>query len=386
MGLIDAIARSAARNAHVLVIEAPGSWQTRAAAERAALARGWRLAFSPADADVLAICGHVGPQLAQAVEQLWQQMPGPRVRVDLPSTGDAAHLLDEAHASLLDTARHGDDARSRPTAPPEINAASKADDHGDMGHGDMGHGDMGHGDMGHGDMGHGDMGHGDMGHGDMDMSPAGIPLAEGGEDRDGLEMDVLHLRLGPVLPYWPAGLLLRCDLQGDVITHAEAHLLDEVTDVVVHGHAPAVQARRTDNLVSLLALAGWDDAAAQARVVRNLLLEDRQEAAASVAAARLVRRVRRSRVLRWSLRGIAPLSAADLLGSGLPPSLEGDTYDRLVRMLDGVLVADGGASLAVHQLPQLVTGLDLAAARLVIASLDLHELHIDETQREASHG
>lgn len=57
MGLISGIGRLAARNAHVLVIETPGNWQTRAAVERAVLMRGWRLAFSPADADVLAVCG-----------------------------------------------------------------------------------------------------------------------------------------------------------------------------------------------------------------------------------------------------------------------------------------------------------------------------------------
>ena len=77
--------------------------------------------------------------------------------------------------------------------------------------------------MDHG--GHG-MDHGGMDHGDMEMSPGGIPLAEGGEDRDGLEMDVLHVRLGPVLPHWPAGLVLRCSLQGDVIAEAQAELVD----------------------------------------------------------------------------------------------------------------------------------------------------------------
>ena len=49
------------------------------------------------------------------------------------------------------------------------------------------------------------------------MSPDGIPLAEGAEDRDGLEMDVLHLPLGPVLAHWPAGVVLRVTLHGDVV-------------------------------------------------------------------------------------------------------------------------------------------------------------------------
>ena len=74
-----------------------------------------------------------------------------------------------------------------------------------------------------GDMDHGDMDHGDMDHGDMEMAPGGIPLAEGAEDRDGLEMDVLVHPLGPLLDRWPGGLELRVTLHGDVVADAEAH-------------------------------------------------------------------------------------------------------------------------------------------------------------------
>ena len=117
MGLISGIGRLAARNAHVLVIEVPGNWQTRAAVERAVLMRGWRLAFSPADADVLAVCGGPGPQLREAVELVWHQMPGPRVRVEVRHRGEATTRLDEVHGRLLDTAHHRSDARDRPAAP-----------------------------------------------------------------------------------------------------------------------------------------------------------------------------------------------------------------------------------------------------------------------------
>src|SRR5699024_755889 len=79
-------------------------------------------------------------------------------------------------------------------------------------------------------------GHG--GHGGMDMAPGGIPLAQGGDDRHGLEMDVLHLALGPVLPFWPAGLVLRCSLQGDVVVGAEAAVIDG------GGYGTPVQAKR----------------------------------------------------------------------------------------------------------------------------------------------
>jgi len=227
------------------------------------------------------------------------------------------------------------------------------------------------------------MDHGDMDHGDMDMSPSGIPLAEGGEDRDGLEMDVLHVRLGPILPHWPAGLMLRCALQGDVITEAEAELLDD--GMPDHCGPSAALPCRLDNIVALLALAGWDDAAAEARAIRDCLLDGGQDAVTSARIARLARRVRRSRVLRWSLRGIRPLSEKDLSQRGLPTSLAGDTYDRLLRMLEGAATDVVGDRLATHHLPRLVTGLDLATARLVVASLDLHELRPGHAEHEAAH-
>ena len=59
MGLRMALAKVAARRAHVLVVEATGQWQVRAAVERAVLEKGWSLASSPADADVLAVCGAI---------------------------------------------------------------------------------------------------------------------------------------------------------------------------------------------------------------------------------------------------------------------------------------------------------------------------------------
>ena len=101
MGLSDAIARSAARHAHALVVEVPGWWRTRAAVERAVLARGWQLAFSPADADVLVVCGEPGPRLGEAVGLVWDQMPGPRVRVDVREYDDVDGRLDEAYAGHI---------------------------------------------------------------------------------------------------------------------------------------------------------------------------------------------------------------------------------------------------------------------------------------------
>jgi hypothetical protein len=396
VGLSDVLARSAARHAHALVVEVPGWWRTRAAVERAVLVRGWRLAFSPADADVLVVCGEPGPRFDEAVDLVWHQIPGPRVRIDVREYDDVAARLDESYARLLDTEHHRHDARHRPVASDLLGEASE-----DTGMDHSGHGDMQH--NGHGDMDHGDMDHaGHESHGDMDMSPGGIPLAQGGEDRDGLEMDILKVRLGPVLPHWPAGLVLHCSLQGDVVTTAHA----EVVDTIQHHDAdPQHPARRLDNIASVLALAGWDDAAAEARRIRDAALGLSGEAADGNRLARLRRKVRRSRLLRWSLRGLRPLSEGEVHRHCLPSDATGDAYDRLIRMLDRAGVRASGdrpaepfdgrpvrhqvgeraPAYSTDHLAHLVTGLDLATARLVLAGLDIHDLRAVPAEHEVSH-
>jgi hypothetical protein len=76
------------------------------------------------------------------------------------------------------------------------------------------HMDSPHGDMGHGD--HGDMADMHMAGMRMGTGPVrGLPMAHEGDDRVGLRLDRLHVPLGPVLPDWPAGLVVRLTLQGD---------------------------------------------------------------------------------------------------------------------------------------------------------------------------
>lgn len=384
---MDAIARSATRQAHVLLVEVPGRWRTRATVERAVLARGWSLAVSAADADLLVVCGTPRPQLEVAIDQVWHQMSGPRARVVVADDARAEDSLDQAQARLLDTEHHRHDARARPAAQ-DLLAANEGHDRESMQNDDGGHASMQHGDGGHESMQHGDgggdqggdrgMDHGSMdhgGHGEMEMAPGGVALAAGGEDRDGLEMDVLNVRLGPVLPHWPAGLVLRCALQGDVITQARAEVLDAQPQRLDAGPA-AGPGRTLDHLVSLLALAGWEDAAAEARCVRDALLQGGDHAAAGVQLGRLRVKVTRSRVLRWSLRGLGPIGSDRLEQHGLPPHLGGDTYDRLLGMLERAGDEDAQAvpPWVVDSLPHLVTGLELAAARLAVASLDVDDL------------
>lgn len=350
MGVSGALARLAVRHSHLLVIEVPGHWLTRVAVERLAGVRGWRLAVSPADADILAVCGSPGPELALVVASLWEQLPGPRARIDVAAPDLAAAALDQAEDLLRDTPRQRRDGSARD------------------------------------------------GQGCDDAAGGDIALASGGEDRDGLEMDVLHVRLGPVLPDWPAGLVLRAHLHGDLVAEAQAGVVDAGRGGLADGdHAVGADdavgadvageaspdaaefaARRCDNAARVLALAGWPDAAGWARAVRDRLLAG-ERSAAITELVRLRRRVRRSWLLRWSLRRVGPLCPGELVRLGLAPELTGDVWDRLNGMLDRAAVVAGGSAGVVVRVPvtppaavaSVVSGWDVATARLIVASLDI---------------
>lgn len=117
MGMTQLLARYAARRVHVLTVEAPGYWEVRAEAERRLGARGWCAATSPADADVLAVCGMPGPELSEAIDRVWDQMPGPRVRIDLPEPDAVESALHRAFMHLVDIDMQRNDARERPQSP-----------------------------------------------------------------------------------------------------------------------------------------------------------------------------------------------------------------------------------------------------------------------------
>ena len=385
MGLSGWFAGRALRATRVLVVEGGGGFSVRVAVERAARGRGWRTAESPASADALVVAGGVGEELGTVVEGVWDAMPGPRARAVVLTVEDVDAALDDLAGALADGRGQALDAESR-TAP---DLSSDGDGHGGMDH--EGHGGMdqeGHGGMdheGHGGMdheGHEGMEHSHMGHGDMDMAPDGIPLAEGSdEDRDGLEMDALPVRLGPVLPHWPAGLVLDLALHGDLVVEASARLLDEHESHTSPEDAPATRAaRRCDEVAALLALAGAVEAEQLARSARDALLDHRGDDARALLVD-VRHRLEHSRLLAWSLRGvgvIAPQRAEEL---GLPPEVSGDCRDRLLRLVERAIAAahsyagtaDGDdvrpAVVPVARWGALVRDCDVAVARLVVATL-----------------
>lgn len=99
------------------------------------------------------------------------------------------------------------------------NHAHEGHDH--QGHDHTGHDHEDHEHEKHEHDDHDHKGDDHEGHDHHDMKPGGLPMAQRGEDRDGLKLDVLLIPLGLILYAWPAGLQLNVSMQGDVIQEAE---------------------------------------------------------------------------------------------------------------------------------------------------------------------
>jgi hypothetical protein len=179
--------------------------------------------------------------------------------------------------------------------------------------------------------------------------PGGLPMADRAPDRDGLMLDQLHVPLGPALPLWPPGLIVHTRLQGDVIQDATIETLDGDHDPFWAAHPVA---RRLDASARLLAVAGWADAAATAQRLRDQALDGTTP---NEPLRRWASRVRRSRPLRWLLAGVGRTDS-------------GDALDRLYGWLDPTVHRDE-PQWTVDALPSLLAGAELAAARLIVASL-----------------
>lgn len=194
---------------------------------------------------------------------------------------------------------------------------------------------------------------------------AGLPMASTGSDRDGLELDVLKVSLGPVLPGWPTGLVLRADLQGDVLASSELAWLDAG---ILPAASPPPEAQRAalDRLARFLDVAGWPSAARDARRARDgLAAHGPGHGGAQRLAETVARRVRRSRTLSWTAGGIGQIATER--GSGE------DVLARVRRWCDiasGQPVDDRPAT-SLAEVAALLEGAEIGSARLIVASLDL---------------
>ncbi|MGX1115938.1 hypothetical protein RKD37_001301 [Streptomyces ambofaciens] len=486
MGVTAVLARAAAGRPRVLLTATPGGTRVRLAVEKELRSRDWPAATTPAEADLMLIVGPDCPRLRPAMDRLWQDMPQPRVRLRVTTVGEVASVLDAGRTRLSapdhsdigpdrtdghdtsgesgseghmpsdreagnrdrsgdeDTGRHHDGSRGVDRGGEhqghrgadhgghDPGAAGHAGSHGEAEHesdGPMkGDGQQNHAGHGSGHGVHG--GHGGHGHGDMEM-PGGLPMAEPGEDRDGLTLDRLHVPLGPFLADWPTGLVIRVVLQGDVIQQADLDappssgsadafwarpwLRAASGEVVYAGEAARWRAAaHLDSLGRLLSVVGWPAQAVKARRLRDDLLDEAQTKEVLPRVERLARRVGRSRTLYWLSRGIGPVSTADARAAGVTgPAARagGDVPARyrqwLTDVVRDVLRLDDTARLdpaaqesprgrwdavrppsvdLARLLPRLLEGAELSAARLIVASLDPDPDELSLTEQELARG
>ncbi|MEV0667439.1 hypothetical protein ACIBI3_37575 [Actinomadura luteofluorescens] len=435
MGLNARLLRFAHARPRVFLITAPGATRTRLLVEAELRRRNGRMVTSPAAASMLIVCGRPGSDLAAAVDTVWEDMPGPRSLVRLAPSASAEEVaaeLDRATAELADTAAQRADAEARQERGPWSPGgdAEEMGDHADQmaghehhhaapsesdddGHGAMRHEDdhEGH-DSGHGEhMEHGGHGGGHGGHDHHMGAPMGLAMAERAADRDGLKLDVLHVPLGPALSDWPAGLVLHLALQGDVVQAAEVSVMDGSAEGPSFWNEPWLRSAAGDQVTTadaerrraachldsvgrLLAVAGWERAADQARELRDEIIAGAPASEMASRVAKLARRTGGSRTLRWMLSGVGVIDQEMAERHGLTgPSARhlGDAFTRFSGWLDEIShalerlddsaplhetdgprgpVEDRPSTAVLAMLPELLDGSELAAARLTVASLD----------------
>ena len=462
MDLRDLLRRTAMQRPAVLAVALPGATDIRLEVEAEVRRRGWLVAGAPADADLMVVCGAPEPRDTEWLDDIERSMPEPAVRIVIEETGHATHALEMARRDVTDRAvtpreANADEQQEAVAGGPGASAHGEHRGHGgDHGHGDSGppapddqgypHHSMGHGHGGHaahsgheghqnhhpddhaphmdhteheGHSGHsGHMGHMDhMGHDMQAMGEvAGLPMAERDDDRDELRLDQLHVPIGPGLADWPTGLVLRLTLQGDVVQDVESDHLpvppghrlpfwDEPWlraaqgEEVTRGSAARRRcAAHLDSVGRLFAVVGLDDVAGRSRRLRDEFLSGAPREGMGGDLGRVLRRVRRSRTLRWSIAGLGKLSSFTAGEAGVTgPALvaDGDAYDRLRIWLDeierGLEVLDDERPLTPDELtgprgrldgpqppsqalldilPELLTGTEFACARIIVASLD----------------
>ncbi|MEJ2869237.1 hypothetical protein WCD74_15790 [Actinomycetospora sp. OC33-EN08] len=306
--------RLAARRPHVLTIApspvSPEDLALRLAVEAELARRRWPAAPSPADTDVVLVLGSPGPRLAEVVRSVWATVPAPRLLAAVPTAGEVRSVLDDAAARLA-------------------------------GGGDM----TSDCDVG-------------RQHG-RSADTGGAQMADlAFYDRDGLALDAVHAALGPVLPHWPAGMVVHATLAGDVVTDARAEVLDVPASVGPgsRGRSPLGPDRtRLDILTRVLGLLGADHLAARARVLRD---HDPEPGELTTFGRRLARNL----PLRWATRDIP------LVGGPVEQRTVEERVRALARALGGSLAPP--ARPTPEKAAQAMIGLELGAARLALAAMD----------------
>ena len=208
--------------------------------------------------------------------------------------------------------------------------------------------------------------------------PYGRPMPERADDRDGLKLDYLPVRVGPLFAHFPVGLALNVKLQGDVIQEAT---LENFADASSPERSIFRRAVRAPLPIRYLEVARarshleWiSDAVAVAGATslseRILRLARRVAPGDGDDIGALERSLRRLGFLGWNTRGVGVVQADLLHGisgpvaraSGVPVDLRADD-DAYLRLAFEPVVQDGGDAAArwIQRLDEAAQALELAA-------------------------
>ncbi len=281
-----------------------------------------RLQFmeSPRAATILLLVGEIPRALVSAASAIHDEMPGPRATVWWAAGAAAADRSSFPDATVLGA---GDDvavalarlqaALLRGEHPSEPDLLPEVDPAPWRGVGPYGQG----------------------GKGMTGGVPYGRPLAGRAPDRDGLELDQLAARIGPLFPAFPPGLVLDFKFQGDIVQEVSvgenpfASGENRGADAVI-GPTPFELALSQPVPISLLELArarhhlAWlADAltihglGALGRRARRLAAAPAPHHSAEVRALR--RLLEGTRSLAWATAGVGQTDAAASAGDSLGP-------------------------------------------------------------------
>lgn len=280
-----------------------------------------RLVDTPRAADVLLVAGAFPVELTEPLARAHDAMAHPRATVFwtlggpppalaaslqhpiiVEEGGDVAEAARSAHYDVLNGAR-----ASEPDVLPDTDPAAW----------------RGVGPYGQG------------GSGMTGGTPYGRPMAELGDDRDGLRLDVVPLRIGPFFPRFPSGLVLDVKLAGDLVFEATlgenpfagpavqtvtAHFRMEaftraLTEPVSIAELELTRARQHLRWLAHALVTHQLSALGQ----RTLRLAARLTPEDAPALNRLARMIEFTQINRWSTSGVGLLRADVLNGLGVGP-------------------------------------------------------------------
>jgi hypothetical protein len=188
--------------------------------------------------------------------------------------------------------------------------------------------------------------------------PYGRPLAGRANDRDGLKLDQILVRVGPFLPPFPPGLMLDVKIQGDVIQDvsipaAAAGFAAGTTDLFTAALTQPVPvaglelARARHHLAWLAEALRVSGLESYGRRVLRLAQTVRPDAAQPVDD--LSRWLRRNLSLRWGTRGVGMVSASQAAALPGGPVARASGVERDARSLDPAYQRLGFAPLVLQE-------------------------------------